>query len=80
MGQLIFYTGNVVTVVGAFMALFWVVTSKRRYWTRRRRGIISLVFIGTGIFMMVSASNMGAQVGDASAPSSAPTKTIQVGR
>lgn len=79
MGQLLFFAGNLVAIFGAFMALFWVMTNKRRYWTRRRRGIIALVFIGAGVFMMVSASNMGGG-GSNSSPSPNPSASTPGGR
>lgn len=70
MQQLLFFVGNMLAIVGGFLALFWVVTNKRRYWTRRRRGIMALVFIAVGVFIMVSSQRYGG-----SAPTTPPSPT-----
>lgn len=66
MTQLLFYAGNTIAIIGGIIALFWVSTSRRFYWRRRRRGIAALVFIAVGVFLMVSASS-GSESADADA-------------
>lgn len=56
MHALLFMLGNFIAIIGGFIALFWVMTSRRFYWRRRRRGIAALVFIAVGLFLMYSGS------------------------
>lgn len=54
----LFPIGQLIAIIGCFIALFWAITSTRYYWRRRRRGITALIFIGIGVtFMVISASN-----------------------
>lgn len=53
---MIFMLGNFIAIIGGFIALFWVMTSRRFYWRRRRRGIAALVFLGVGLFLMYTGS------------------------
>lgn len=73
--DLLFYVGNFVAIIGGFYALGWVVTDRRYYGRRRRRGLTAIVFLAVGFFIMASAH--GDASGDGTKQDPAPASSAQ---